>query len=191
MNWVKAGVDYAAPIAFVAVLLITRKVELATWVLVGVSALALAVGLIVERRLAPLPLISGVLAMIFGGLTLVFHDPSFVKMKMTVLEGALAVTMFGGVIFKKNPLKALMGDAVVLPDFAWRNLTIRYGLFFLACAIANEFIWRTQTTEFWATWKLISIGAAIVFAFLQTPYLMKHMTDPEKAKALDPPDGGF
>src|SRR5688572_23987403 len=79
-KWVRAGVDYAAPIAFVATLLVTKDFQAATWVLVAASAVALLVGWVVERRLAPLPLFGGSMALIFGGLTLYFDDPSFVKM---------------------------------------------------------------------------------------------------------------
>jgi intracellular septation protein len=184
-------VDYLAPIAFVGTLLATRDFQLATWVLVGACAVALAVGWITERRIAPVPLFSGVLALIFGGLTLAFHDPRFIKMKMTIVDVSLAIALFSGLALKKNPLKAMMGEAVVLPDFAWRNLTIRYAIFFLACAGVNEAVWRTQTDETWGVWRLVALGAAVLFSFAQAPYLMKHMQQPGEAKTPEPPDAGF
>src|SRR6201999_1301600 len=111
--YVRMGVDYVAVIAFLAVVIVLRNFQLATWVLVVASALALLVGWIVERRLAPLPLYSGLMALVFGTLTLVFHDPRFVKMKMTFVDASLAVAMFAGLFMGKNPLKALMGEALV------------------------------------------------------------------------------
>ena len=184
-------VDYLAPIAFVGTLLVTRNFQTATWVLVGASALALAVGWITEKRIAPVPLFSGVLALIFGGLTLIFDDPRFIKMKMTIVDTALAGALLAGLAIKKNPLKAMMGEALVLPDFAWRNLTIRYAVFFLACAGVNEAVWRTQSDETWGIWRLVALGAAVLFSFAQAPYLMKHMQQPAEQKAPEPPDPGF
>jgi intracellular septation protein len=190
--WVRAGVDYAAPIAFVATLFITKDFQTATWVLVAASAVALLVGWIAERRLAPLPLFGGSMALIFGGLTLYFDDPKFVKMKLTFVEATLGLVLIGGVILRKNPLKILMGESLVLPDAAWRTLTLRYAAFFLACAALNEVIWRTQSDERWALWRLALLGLAVVFSITQAPFLMKHMQVKEDvAPPPTPPDAGF
>lgn len=191
MKWVRTIVDYLAPLAFLVTLLVTRNFQTATWVLVGASAVALAVGWIAERRLAPIPLLSGVLALVFGSLTLFFHDPKFVKMKMTAVDALLAIFLLAGMAMKKNPLQTLMGDALVLPQAAWRTLTLRYALFFIASAVVNEIVWRTQSDARWAIWRLVALGAALVFSFAQAPFLMKHMEHPEDVKAPEPPDPGF
>lgn len=186
---VRIAVDYGVPIAFLATLLVTRDFQKATWVLVGASAVALIAGWIAERRLAPMPLFAGGSALVFGGLSLALHDKSLIKIKFTFVEGVLAILMFGGLVLKRNPLKGLMGDALQLPDAAWRTLTVRYGLFFLACAVANEFVWRTQSDAVWGGFKLGCLGAAVVFSLAQAPFLMKHTID--KPEALEPPDPGF
>lgn len=191
MKWVRTIVDYAAALAFLGTVLVTRNFQLATWVLVGASAVALTVGWIAERRLAPLPLFSGVLALIFGTLTLIFHDPAFVKMKMTVVDLLLAVFLVAGLWTKKHPLKVLVGDALVMPDAAWRTLTVRYAAFFFACAVINEIVWRTQTDATWAVWRLAAMGAAVAFSLTQTPFLMKHLQDPQDAETPEPPEAGF
>ncbi len=183
--------EFLPALTFIGTLLFTRNFQLATWVLVAGSAIALAVVWVTERRISPVLLFSGVLALIAGGLTLIFHDARFVKMKMTIVDVALAVALFAGLALKKNPLKAMMGETLVLPDFAWRNLTVRYALFFLACAGVNEYIWRTQSDETWGVWRLVALGAALVFSIAMTPYLMKHMAKPEEVKVPDPPDAGF
>ena len=187
---VRMAVDYAAPIVFVAARLVTKNFQLATWALVGGSALALLIGWIAERRLAPLPLVAGLAAMVFGGLTLIFHNNAFVKMKMTVVDTAIAIGLLSGVAMGKNPLKKVLGDAISLPDAAWRNLTVRYAFFFLACAVFNEFVWRTQSDARWAVFRLVIMGAALVFSLLQTPFIMKHMISDE-GSAPPPPDLGF
>jgi len=190
--WVRSAVDYGSLLAFIGTLLITHDFMKATVVLVVTSVIALAVGLAVERRVAPLPLLTGVAALVFGTLTLVFHDKSFVKMKLTFVDGFLTILLFGGVMLKRNPLKSLLGSSLHLPDEAWRTLSIRYGAFFLLCAIANELVWRTQTDARWGIFRLAVLGAALLFSLAQTPYLMKHMEQPpEEPLALEPPDAGF
>jgi intracellular septation protein len=190
--WIRSGVDYGSLLAFVGTLLVTHDFMKATVVLVVTSIIALAVGLAVERRVAPLPLLTGVAALIFGTLTLVFHDKSFVKMKLTFVDGFLTLLLFGGVILKRNPLKSLLGSSMHLTDDCWRTLSIRYGVFFMLCAIANEFVWRTQTDARWGIFRLAVFGAALLFSLAQTPYLMKHMIQPvEEQPALQPPDAGF
>lgn len=172
---VRAGVDYAGPLAFLAGYLITRDMMQATWALVAVSALALAVGFVVERRIAPMPLFAGGAALVFGALTLIFNDPRFVKIKPTVINLVLAGAMLGGVWLRKNPLKALLGSALHMPDAAWRTLTVRYGLFFLVQAVLNEVVWRTQDEATWVLFRMPGLQIlALVFSFSQVPFLMKH-----------------
>ena len=120
-RWVRTAVDYGAPIAFAVTFFgFGRDMLLATGVLVAASVLALLVGWIVERRIAPLPLIAGIFALVFGGLTLIFHDPSFVKMKLTFQNAAFAAALLGGAALGKNPLKLLLGDSMRMDDTAWR-----------------------------------------------------------------------
>jgi intracellular septation protein len=189
---IRTIVDYAGLIAFLGALVITRNFQLATWVLIIGSVLALAIGWLVERRLAPMPLLSGGAALVFGTLTLVLHDKAFVKMKMTFVDAALAITLIAGFVARRNPLKAIMGESLRLPDEAWRALTIRYAIFFAACAAANEVVWRTQSDSTWGLFRLAALGAAIVFSFAQAPFLMKHLHDEGEAPAvLEPPDAGF
>ena len=190
-SWVRLAVDGAPAIAFLAVLLITHDFALATWFVVGGSVLALAVGLIVERRLAPLPAFSGGLALVFGGASLFLHRADILQMKMTIVDGILGAVLFGGLLLKKNPLKAILGGAFELPDSAWRVLAIRYGLFWWACAIANEVVRRTQTSETWGVFRIVIMVAAVVFALAQTPYLMKHNRSGLPGDIPQPPESGI
>ncbi len=74
----------------------------------------------------------------------------------------------------KNPLKAILGGAFQLPDAAWKTLAVRYGLFWWACAAANEYVRRTQTDHIFVLFRTGVWVAAIVFALAQTPFFMKH-----------------
>ena len=176
---IRSGVDYAGPLAFLLGYLITRNLLTATWALVGASALALIIGYIAERRIAPMPLFAGLTALVFGTLTLVFHDTRFVKIKPTVINAVLAAVMLGGIALKKNPLKALLGDALKLPDPAWRTLTLRFGVFVLLTAILNEVVWRTQPDSVWIWFRMPGLQVlALVFSLTQVPLMLKH-TEPK------------
>ena len=190
-TWVRIGVDFVPVLAFAGVWIGTRDYQPATWTLMVASVIALAVGYAVERKLAPLPLLAGGFALVFGTLALVLHDKNLIKMKLTVYDGGLAAACFVSLLTKANPLKWMMGDKISLPDGAWRTLMIRYAVFFLASAVANEAVWRTQSD---ATWALLRVGlliAAVVFSVAQTPFFMKHMQQAQGPAPTEPPDPGF
>jgi intracellular septation protein len=191
-RWVRVAVDYGAPIAFaVAFYGFGRDIVLATGVLVAASVLALIIGFVVERRIAPLPLIAGIFAVVFGGLTLVFNDANFVKMKITFQNAAFAAALLGGLALGKNPLKALLGESLRMEDAAWRQLTLRYGLYFVAVAVANEVVRNTQSDAFWVNFRTALLPLAIVFSLSQTPFMMKNLQKPEEGDvAPEPPDPG-
>jgi intracellular septation protein len=157
-----------------------RDLTAATWWLVIGSAAALATGLIAERRVALMPLITGLFALVFGGLTLFFHDPRFIKIKPTVTNLLLCGALLGGLALRKNPLKLMIGEALPLPDDAWRTLTLRYGLFFLSMAMLNEIVWRTQADGVWVQFHTYgAIILALLFSVTQVPFMAKYMKDPE------------
>jgi len=199
-GWVRQAVDFGALVAFAgtfAFLRVVRKLEgdealvQATWVLMGASAVALVVGWLVEKRLAWMPALTGGAALVFGGLTVLFHDPSIIKMKVTVLNAVFAAVLFGSLALGRNPAKALLGESIDMPDQAWRVLTIRYGLFFVACAVANEVIWRTQSNDVWMWFKGGLFAASLVFAVANVPFMMKHMRDKDGPAMPEPPDTGL
>jgi intracellular septation protein len=187
-KWVRYFVDYAGLLIFLITLVVTKSAITASWAIVGGSVLALLVGLLFERRVAPMPLVTAVLGLIFGGLTIFFHDERFIKVKPTILYIAFGLFLITGALRGKNPLKVLMGDAFHLPDPVVRTLTLRYALFFFALAVANEAVWRTQTTIFWGFFKFPGVPIIIfLFAMSQAPLMMKHMPDDE---ALAKPGDG-
>ena len=172
--WVRLGVDFGAPAAFLVAYFATRDILTATWALVAGSAVALLLGWVVERRVAPLPLVAGLAAIVFGGLTLIFHDERWVKVKPTVLNLAFASFLLGGVLLRRSPLKAVLGEVIRLPDPLWRRLAIRYGLFFLCVAALNEAVWRTQPTAVWAVFRFPGLQLlALAFSATQFPLMMR------------------
>jgi intracellular septation protein len=184
-------VDGVPAVAFLVVLLATRDFRLATWVVVGGAVFALVASLLVERRIAPLPAITGALALGFGIWSLVMHDPRILQMKMTIVDGLLGAALFGGVLIGRNPLKMILGGAFDMPEHAWRMLAIRYGLFWWLCAIANEIVRHTQSQQTWAWFRTAVMVAAAVFAVAQTPFILKHARTPQPHPTPEPPDPGF
>lgn len=172
---VRGLVDYGGPLVFLIAYLITRDMIAATWALVAGSGVALLAGFLLERRIAPMPLIAGGAALVFGLLTIIFQDERFVKIKPTVLNLGFAAFLLGGVVLKRNPLKALLGETLSLPDHAWRRLTINYGVFFLFVAALNEVVWRTQPNDVWVFFRMPGLQLlALVFSFTQVPMMMKY-----------------
>ena len=176
-RWVTWFVDYFALAAFLAGYFMSgRDLQQATWALVAGSAAALVVGFVVERRLAPFPALAGGAALVFGGLTLVFHDARFLKVKPTVMNLVFAALMFGGLALRKHPLKLLLGEAFEMPDAAWRKLTLRYGVFFTALAALNELVWRTQSEQTWVLFRFPGLMIiTLVFSLTQAPLLMRYV----------------
>ncbi|PQZ74664.1 MULTISPECIES: inner membrane-spanning protein YciB [unclassified Brevundimonas] len=203
-QWIRQAVDFGALIAFMAAYFITRDMIKATWVLVIASMIALAVGFVLERRLAPMPLITGGFALVFGALTILTDDDLFVKLKLTVQNGLLAAVLLGSIPLKKSPFKALLGSAIKVTDAAWRTLTLRYGLYFLAVAIANE-VFRSPAAVT-AIWSALNLGvpdpngvwtafrgvlwiAASIFGLCQVPLIMKNMIKDEEPGPISPDTG--
>jgi intracellular septation protein len=197
-TWIRQVVDFGALAAFAATFLFFRlrgepgdqALIHATWGLVAGSVVAVVVGLMVEKRLALMPLLVGGFALVFGVLTLVFNDDLFVKLKVTVLNASLAVALLGGLWLRKAPLKALLGTVLPINDHAWRVLTFRYGLYFAAVALTNEAIrsealvgWVAMRVGYadidpadvWVSFRGVLWIASTVFGLSQVPLIMKNM----------------
>jgi intracellular septation protein len=142
---------------------------------------ALVVSYVLTRRLPVMAVVSAVVVLVFGGATLFFQNETFIKLKPTIIYLLFACTLFGGLIFRK-PLLAMVFDQVFhLTDEGWRKLTVRWALFFLALAVLNEIVWRTQSTDTWVTFKVFGVmPLTFIFAALQYPLLMKYDAGPAK-----------
>jgi intracellular septation protein len=153
----------------------------ATGVFMVAVLVALALDYAFERKFSPVPIMTAVLVMIFGGLTLYLKNEIFIKMKPTALYSLFGLTLLGGLYFNRLFLKYLLSLGFEMPDSAWRTLTLRYGIFFLAMACANEIIWRNFPTDIWVDFKVWgAIPLILLFSLTQAPFLMRHQSEAEK-----------
>ena len=180
--WVKPLSDYGPIVVFFGAYL-GWNLLVATAALMATTAVALALSLIVNRRVPLMPLITAGVVGVFGGLTLALNDDTFIKLKPTIVQTLIAGVLLGGLLFDKTLLKPVMGTAWPMDDAGWRKLTRNFGFFFLAMAVANEIVWRTQTTDFWVTFKVFGIMAlTFAFSMTQIPILNRHRVE-EDAKS--------
>jgi intracellular septation protein len=147
----------------------------ATAVFMVAIVAALIVSYVLTRRLPMMAMVSAVIVVVFGGATLIFQNETFIKLKPTIIYLLFAGTLFGGLIFRK-PLLAMVFDQMFhLTEEGWRKLTIRWAVFFLALAVLNEIVWRTQSTDTWVTFKVFGVmPLTFIFAALQYPLLTKY-----------------
>ena len=157
---------------------------IATGLFMAATAIALTASWILTRTLPMMPLISGVVVFVFGALTLYLQNDTFIKMKPTIVNTMFGAILLGGLFFGKSLLGYVFNAAFKLTDEGWRQLTIRWGVFFLFLAVLNEVVWRNFSTDFWVAFKVWgTMPITILFTLLQMPLIMKHSAEPEENKA--------
>jgi intracellular septation protein len=184
--WLRPLVDYGPLAAFFAVYWLADLLA-ATVAIMAATAVALVLAFIFERRLPPMPLVTAAIVGVFGGLTLWLNDETFIKMKPTIVQLIFAAVLLGGLAFRKPLLKPLLGSAWPLDEAGWHKLTLRFALFFIAMAALNEAVWRTQSTDFWVTFKVFGIlGLTFVFVASQVFFMRAHMQHGDEEAADKP-----
>jgi intracellular septation protein len=154
----------------------------AAFMVAALAALALSYAL--TRHIAVMPLVTAFIVVVFGGATLILHDETFIKLKPTIIYVLFGTVLLGGLLFKKPLLEMVFDSVFNITEEGWRKLTLRWAVFFFVLAVLNEIVWRTQTTDFWVSFKVFGVvPLTLVFGALQYPLLMKH--DAEKAAAPD------
>jgi len=138
---------------------------------------AMGVSYALTRHVPPMAIVSAVLVVGFGGLTLLLQDDTFVKVKTSLIYALFAVVLLGGLLLGRSLLAMVFDSVFELDPEGWRKLTVRWALFFLALAVLNEIVWRTQSTDFWVSFKVFALlPLTFAFAALQYPLLKRHAT---------------
>ena len=142
------------------------------------TVIAVLFSYILEKKIPIMPTVGAAIVLVFGGLTIYFDNDIFFKMKPTIINLLFAVILYGGIIFKKSLLKYLLGAALRLEEEGWRILTQRWIGFFIALAILNEIVWRTQSTDVWVNFKVFGIlPITFIFTMIQFPLIKKYQIE--------------
>ncbi|WP_420393619.1 septation protein A [Acuticoccus sp.] len=154
----------------------TVPIMAATAAFMLATTVALTVSLAIYRRVPIMPLISGVIVIVFGGLTLYLQNDVFIKMKPTIVNVIFATALLGGLwIFKRPLLGVVFGSVLLLDTEGWRKLSLRWGLFFAFLAVVNEVVWRNFSTDLWVSFKVFgTMPLTVLFTLSQLPLMQRH-----------------
>ena len=142
------------------------------------TVIAVLFSYILEKKIPIMPTVGAGIVLLFGGLTIYFDNDIFFKMKPTIINVLFAVILYGGILLNKPLLKYLLGAALKLEEAGWKILTQRWIGFFIALAILNEIVWRTQSTDVWVNFKVFGIlPITFIFTMTQFPLIKKYQIE--------------
>ena len=166
------------PLAVFFVFYLRSDLKSAIIPLMIATIIAVLFSYIMEKKIPIMPTVGAFIILIFGGLTIYFDNEVFFKMKPTIINLLFALILYGGIIVKKPLLKFLLGAAIKLEDEGWKILTQRWISFFIALAILNEIVWRTQSTDIWVNFKVFGIlPITFIFTMTQFPLIKKYQIE--------------
>jgi intracellular septation protein len=147
---------------------------------------AMVASYVVTRHVPVMALVTGIVVLVFGTLTLVLHDETFIKVKPTIIYGLFAAVLGGGLLFGRSFIAIMFDQMFNLTPRGWRILTARWALFFLAMAMLNEVIWRSQSTDVWVAFKAFGvIPLTMGFAITQMPLIKRYHLEPATMEASE------
>jgi intracellular septation protein len=147
---------------------------------------AMVASYVVVRHVPVMAIVTAVVVIVFGTLTLVLHDETFIKMKPTIVYTLFAAVLGGGLLFGRSFIAIMFDQMFNLTPRGWRVLTLRWALWFLAMAVLNEIIWRTQSTDFWVAFKAFGmVPLTMLFAVTQMPLVKRYHLEPASLEASE------
>jgi len=139
---------------------------------------ALAASYVLTRHLPIMPVVTAIIVLVFGGLTLILHNDLFIKIKPTIIYVLFGGVLLGGLLFGKSFLGVVFDSLFHLTEEGWRKLTLRWALFFFVLAVLNEIVWRNTSTDVWVNFKVFGVvPLTLIFGALQYPLLKKYAVE--------------
>jgi intracellular septation protein len=176
---IKAATDFGPLLIFLGTYYLAGILP-ATGAIIAATIVALGVTYSLERRIAPMPLVSGILITVFGGVTLLLRDPIYLILKTTIFYGVAATTLAIGLMLDRPFIKYVFNGAFALPHDAWRNLTWRWMIFFVALGGANVAVYYVWGLDVWVNFKVWGVmGAIFLFTMSQVPFIAKNQIETE------------
>ena len=147
---------------------------------------AMVASYVVTRHVPVVALVTGIVVLVFGTLTLALHNETFIKVKPTIIYGLFALVLGGGLLFGRSFIAIMFDQMFNLTPRGWRILTARWALFFLAMALLNEVIWRTQSTDVWVAFKAFGVVPLTMgFAVTQMRLIKRFHLEPASLEASE------
>jgi len=159
-----------------------EQILFATEVFVPTILAALAASWLLTRKLPKMAVITAIVVTIFGGLTLILRDDTFVKMKPTILYGLFAGILGFGLLRGQSYLKYLLDEMIPMRAEGWVKFTQRFVVFYIGLAVLNEIVWRGWGTDAWVNFRTFALPAAnFLFIMAQVPLFTRY-AEPGKAE---------
>lgn len=161
-----------------------EPIFIATAAFMVATLISLTVSLAITGRLPIMPMVTGIVVVVFGGLTLLLQDDLFIKLKPTIVNVLFGSVLLGGLYFGRSLIGYVFDSVFTLTDEGWRKLTVRWGMFFFFLALLNEIAWRVLTTDDWVTFKVFGVmPITFIFTLSQMPMILREQAKAEEQSA--------
>jgi intracellular septation protein len=181
MNWVELRpqiIKMALELGPLVVFFIANaraEIFVATACFMAAMVVSLALSWLILKKIAIMPLVTGAVVLVFGGLTLWLQDDTFIKIKPTITNTLFGSVLLGGLLFRQSLLKYVFGEVYKLRPEGWRALTLNWGVFFFVLAVINEILWRNFSTDVWVAFKVWGVmPLTVLFSISQISLLNKY-----------------
>ncbi|RDE09635.1 septation protein A [Pelagibacterium lacus] len=163
----------------------SQPIIFATAVFMVAMAISLVLSKLILKRIPVMPLVTGAVVLVFGGMTLYFQDALFIKLKPTITNVLFGSVLLGGLVAGHSLLRYVFGEVYKLQERGWYLMTLRWGIFFFVLAALNEVVWRNFSDDFWVAFKVWGImPLTTIFAMAQLPLLTRYAPKDEKPSAI-------